>query len=367
MGEPINQMEPWFDEKEATACAEYMRSGGWLMEFKKTREFEQMICDYTGAKYCHIVNNGTISLSIALLALDVGPGDHVLVPNMTMIATANAVRLLGAVPVFVDVDERTLCIGVNGVREALAGDARRAIKAVMHVSMNARCNDIRELGRLCEARGLPLVEDSAQSLGSFRNGRHLGTFGCIGSFSFSAPKIVSTGQGGALITNNKRLSQRIWKIKNFGRAGGGNDFHNEFGINSKTTDLQSVVGIEQMKKLPWRVCRMKEIWKRYYDRLSPCAEITMLEPTDSGWRPWFVDIYVDDRNSLREHLQTKGIGSRPVYPPVSSQPVYKEWNDKSFPVTEKFSSRGLWLPSSSKLTDEEVNRVCGIVLEWAGS
>ena len=356
----IHQMTPWFDDAETKACTEYMQSGGWLMEHTKTREFENMICEFTGAKFCHIVNNGTISLSIALMAIDIHVGDHVLVPNFTMIASPNSVKLLGATPILVDIDEKTLCMDIDKVKLLLEDD--KNIKAIMHVSMNTRCNDIEKLVNLCKQYNIPLIEDSAQSLGSYHNNKHLGTFGDIGSFSFSAPKIISTGQGGALITNNEELSKKIWKIKNFGRSGGGNDFHDEFGINSKTTDLQSVIGIEQMKKLPWRVKRMKEIWNLYYKRLADHPKITMIEPNDDGWIPWFIDIYVDNRDELQKYLKGKNIGSRPVYPPINSQIVYKEWNDNNFPVTEKFSSRGLWLPSSSNLKDEEINKICDFII-----
>lgn len=358
----VPQMAPWFDKEETSATTEYMNSGGWLMEHTKTRDFEKMICDFTGTKYCHIVNNGTISLSIGLMALGVAPGDHVLVPNLTMIASPNSVRLLGAVPILVDVEDETHCIDIDAVEMVLETD--KNVKAVMHVSMNARCNDIERLIRVCRKHNVSVLEDSAQSLGSYHNGKHLGTFGCIGSFSFSAPKIISTGQGGALITNDKVLSEKIWKIKNFGRSAGGNDFHDEFGINSKTTDIQSVIGIEQMKKLPWRVNRMREIWNIYYSRLSNHPNISMIGPPGEGWIPWFIDVYVEDREALHQYLKKKNIGTRPVYPPVNSQVIYEQWNDKSFPVTEKFSSRGLWLPSSSRLKDEEINKICDFILEF---
>ena len=358
----IPQMAPWFDKEETRATTEYMESGGWLMEHTKTRDFEKMICDFTGAKYCHIVNNGTISLSIGLMALGVGPGDHVLVPNFTMIASPNSVRLLGALPILVDVEDETHCIDIDAVEKALETD--KNVKAVMHVSMNTRCNDIERLIGICRKYDVSVLEDSAQSLGSYHNGKHLGTFGCIGSFSFSAPKIISTGQGGALITNDKMLSEKIWKIKNFGRSGGGNDFHDEFGINSKTTDIQSVIGIEQMKKLPWRVNRMREIWNLYYSRLAGHPNISMIEPPGEGWIPWFIDIYVEDRDELQQYLKERNIGTRPVYPPINSQAIYKELNDQNFPVTEKFSSRGMWLPSSSRLKDEEISRICDFISEF---
>ena len=297
----IPQMQPNFDDKEAEACYKYLKSGGWVTEFKKTREFEKMICDFTGAKYCHVVNNGTISLSIALLALGVKKNDKVIVPNITMIATPNSAKLIGAIPVFVDVEEKTVCIDIKQTETLLENDLNKEIKAVIHVSLNTRCNDIIKLKKLCEKYGVYLLEDSAQSLGSYYKGKHLGRYGDIGSFSFSSPKIISTGQGGALITDNIKLSQKINRIKNFGRDESGGDIHNYFRINSKFTDLQAILGIEQMKKLPWRVQRVKDIWNIYYSHLSKIPEITMIQPSDQKWIPWFIDIYVDTPILLQQY------------------------------------------------------------------
>jgi perosamine synthetase len=356
----INQMEPWFDEKEADACYEYMKSGGWLMEFNKTKEFEKMICNYTGAKYCHIVSNGTISLSIALLALDIKKNDKVIVPNYTMIATPNAVRLIGAEPILVDVDEETLCIDIDKVNDLIINNN---IKCIIHVSLNARMNNIEMLINLCKEKNIPLLEDSAQSLGSFYKNKHIGTFGDIGSFSFSAPKIISTGQGGALITNSEILSKKIYKLKNFGRMEGFNDVHDDFGINCKTTDIQSVIGIEQMKKLPWRVNRMKEIWNIYYNRLSNNPNIKMIKSNDIGWIPWFIDIYVINRDELQKYLKNNNIGTRIVYPPINSQKIYL-LEDSNYNISNEYCNKGIWLPSSSKLTDDIINKICDIILEY---
>ena len=357
----IPQMAPWFDDAEADAVSEYMTTGAYLTEFKRTREFEQALETYVGVKHAIAVNNGTVSLSIALYACGVRAGDEVIVPNWTMIATPNSVQLLGATPVFVDVEAKTMCIDIAQVEAAITPKT----KAVIHVSMNARSNDIESLVRLCRRCGVRLVEDSAQSLGSFHKGVHLGTFGDVGSFSFSSPKIISTGQGGALVTNDDKLAAQIRKIKDFGRARGGTDTHDVIGWNFKFTDMQGVVGVEQMKKLPYRVKRMREIWHLYRKELDGVAQVSMCthDEDEAGWIPWFIDIYVDKsvRADLQKHLKTLGIGTRQVYPAIHSQPAYKEKNLLSFPVTERVAASGLWLPSSSKLTDAEVSRVCGAV------
>eukprot|EP00656_Telonema_subtile_P056668 TRINITY_DN9116_c0_g1_i6.p1 TRINITY_DN9116_c0_g1~~TRINITY_DN9116_c0_g1_i6.p1 ORF type:complete len:747 (+),score=157.25 TRINITY_DN9116_c0_g1_i6:161-2401(+) len=364
----IPQMAPWFDQAEADAMHEYMGSGGYLTEFRATKQFENMLAEYIGVKHCVAVNNGTISLSLALRALGVGPGDRVLVPDWTMVATANSCQLLGAQPVFVDVEPETCCISIERVRAILEDSAQRPA-AVMHVSMNARSNDIEALVALCAQYNVPLIEDSAQALGSFHrcadgSSKHLGTFGQIGSFSFSSPKIISTGQGGALVTNDDGLAASLRKLKDFGRASGGNDTHDSIGWNFKYTDLQGVVGVEQMKKLPFRVQRMRAIWDLYYSELSSIPQVKMNShhTVQPGWIPWFVDIYTRDRDQLAKYLkQHAAVGTRNVYPPIHTQQAYSAHNAESYPVTEGLASEGLWLPSSSKLTDEEVLRVCAAI------
>ena len=353
---PIPQMEPWFDQAEADALRDYMMSGGWVTEFRQTQAFEESLRDFTGARHCIVTNNGTISLSLALLALGVGSGDEVIVPDLTMIATPNAAKLIGAVPVFVDVEADTLNIDID---QAIAAIGPKT-KAVIHVSFNGRSNDVTRLRDLCRDKGVALIEDSAQSLGSYRGDKHLGTIGDIGSFSFSAPKIISTGQGGALITDDDALAARLRKLKDFGRTGGGNDIHDDIGFNFKFTDLQAVVGLEQMKKLPWRLERKKEIYRRYVEGLAGINQVDLV-PTDlSLTAPWFIEVFVDDRDGLQAHLKDHDIGSRPIYPPIHSQQAYG-LNALSFPVTERVAARGLWLPSSAKLTDEDVARVCAAV------
>ena len=151
----IAQMEPWFDEKEADALAAYMRSGGWVTEFKKTEEFEQRICQFTGARYCTVVNNGTVALSVALMALEVGPGDDVIVPDLSMIATANCATMIGAKPIFVDVEPRTLCLDLDKIEEVVTPRT----KAVIHVSFNGRANDLERLKAWCQLRGFGGIRD----------------------------------------------------------------------------------------------------------------------------------------------------------------------------------------------------------------
>ena len=180
----IHQMEPWIGKEEKEALVQYMESGGWVTEFQKTNTFETTIKAFTGSKHCIVVNNGTISLSLAALACGIGPGDEVIVPNYTMIATPNALKLIGASPVFVDVEAETLCLDFHLLESAVTTKT----KAIILVTANGRYPniDINKFETFCKNNRLILIEDAAQSLGSFfPDGRHMGCVGKVGSFSFS--------------------------------------------------------------------------------------------------------------------------------------------------------------------------------------
>jgi len=355
----INQMEPWFDDNEAERLNEYMKSGGWVTEFKKTREFEDMIKFYTKSNFCSVMANGTVSLTVALLACGVGIGDEVVVPDYTMVATANAVELIGAKAVFVDIDRETLCMDFDKLTEAVTDKT----KAIMLVSINGRPpKDILKFKAYCKEKKIWFIEDAAQSLGSYYNGKHLGTFGDIGSFSFSAPKIITTGQGGALVTDNVDLFDKIKKIRDFGRESSGSDHYLIKGWNFKFTDIQAVIGIEQMKKLPWRVERKKEIGSLYTKLLNGIDGIELIRTDFSQTAPWFIDVLCENRSGLQAYLKDNGIGSREFYPPLHSEPAYGY--SGSFPVTEEISRKGLWLPSSSKLTDSEIQYVASSIRKF---
>ena len=359
----IPQMEPWLGEEEATAVHEYMRSGAWLMERDKTQQFESLIAAYTGASHCIVTVSGTVSLTLAALACDVRPGDEVIVPNYTMIATPNSVAMLGANPVFVDVEAETLCLDINRIEAALTPNTR----AIMLVTANGRYPraGIDAFVELADKYGLALIEDAAQSLGSrFPDGRHLGSAGKVGCFSFSVPKIITTGQGGCLITNDDAIAKRLRMLKDFGRSGGGTDVHQSIGFNFKFTDLQACVGIEQMKKLNWRTERKKEILLKYRQALGAIDAVRFFDQDLVNTTPWFIDVLCERRSGLQEHLKKSGIGTRTMYPPINKQEAYRRAGD--YPVSERVGEQGLWLPSSSQIADEQIDRVCRAIAEFYG-
>jgi len=298
---------------------------------------------------------------LAALALDLKSGDEVIVPNYTMIATPNSMNLVGIIPIFVDVEPETLCLDLEKVNSAI----NKRTKAIILVSANGRYpkTDIQEFKRLAFEKNLYLIEDAAQSLGSFYpNGKHMGTLGDIGCFSFSTPKIISTGQGGALVTDDTELAKKIRKLKDFGRSKGGSDLHETIGFNFKFTDLQAVVGIEQMKKLPARLLRKKRIWQLYKEKLENVEQIRLFDHNLDHTTPWFIDSVVDDREGLVDHLKNHQIGTRLMYPPINEQVAYQVLGHH--PVSKRIGSNGLWLPSMIQISDKQIDYITDTITKF---
>jgi perosamine synthetase len=347
------QMQPWFDDSEAQAVFDYMRSGGWLTEFKESKKFADNIADFTGARYCSVLSNGTVSLVASLLALNINHSDEVIVPAYTMVATANAVLMAqGAKVVFADVEPSTMGLDF----ESMCSKITDRTKAIMLVSINGRYpSRLMDILEFCSERGIHVIEDAAQALGSFHQGRHVGRNGLVGSFSFSMPKIITTGQGGALITDSEELYEKIEFVKNFGREQAGVDKHVFIGGNFKFTDLQAVVGIQQLGKIHGRMERKKHVYKVLCEQLNDIERLSFF-PTSEEVTPWFNDVLVDGRKEFQEYLHERNIGTRPFYPDVPSQAPYKQPSGQ-FPNAEHLSEHGVWLPSYSQITDEELDRL----------
>ncbi len=351
----INQIEPLFEIEEKKSLNKYMSSNAWLTEYEKTYEFEKMIAEYTNSKYCIMTNNGTISLTLIALALGFSKGDEIIVPNYTMIATANSIKLIGAKPVFVDVEEDTLCLDLKLLKNKI----NQRTKAIFLVSPNGRypLEKIEEYKKFCKKNNIFLVEDAAQSLGSYYpNGNHIGTEGVAGAFSLSVPKIISTGQGGMVVTNDEKIAKKMMKIKDFGRKKGGIDIHNIMGYNFKFTDLQAVVGIEQLKKINKRISLKKKIYLEYIKNLKEESNIKFFDHNLKLTSPLFVDCLVKNKSKLKKYLYNKKIGTRDMYPPINEQRAYKLKG--SYPISKMVGKMGLWLPSSLNLNKNRIKYIC---------
>lgn len=357
----IPQMEPCLTSAESDAVQKYMNSGGWLTEFRETRALEKSLCDYTGARHCVMAPSGTFALFLALAASGVGRDDEVIVPDLTMAASATAVILAGAKVVFADIDPDTLCLDLGQAERLITPRTR----AIVFVSLNGRSPaGLEGFVARCRSRGVKVVEDAAQSLGSFHNGRHLGTVGDCGCLSFSSQKIVTMGQGGAIVIDDDALYAKLMQMRDFGRLEGGSDHYLSVGWNLKFTDLQAVVGLAQMRRLDAIVARKKALFGLYREQLSGLGGL-QAPVTDLGSvTPWFVDVLVDAaaKKPLMDHLRANGVGSRELYPALHSEPAFARAG--SFPVAEEIASRGLWLPSSLCLQDAQVEGVCRLVRQF---
>ena len=300
-----------------------------------------------------MTTSGNCAIILALMAANISEGDEVIVPNYTMIATINSVRMVGATPIIIDIDKESLTISLNEIKSNISSKT----KAIIHVSLNNRHCNIESISKYCKEHKIILIEDAAQSLGCFVNNNHFGTFGDIGCFSLSTPKIISTGQGGFVVTNNDELANKIRMIKNFGRKEAGNDIFELFGINFKFTDIQAIIGIEQLKKISDRILRLREIFDLYYLHLKNIYR--MIEPESNTWIPWFVDIFVEDRSKLVLFLKIHNIQTRDTYPEINKTPMYKD--DILHIHSNYVSTHGIFLPTHMLLSNDQIIYICRLI------
>ena len=358
-----NQIEPLITENEVKAMTEYLQSDGWLTEFKKTEEFEQMIADFLGVKYAVVVTSGTAALYLSLLALGIGPGDSVIVPDYTMIATPNAVKWTGAEVLLCDVDKDNLCLDLEKDIEVKANT-----EAMIYVPINGRSGNMNGVIDFCNDNHLCLIEDACQAFGSKWNDKYSGTFGCVGVFSFTPHKIITTGQGGAIVTNSEKIYRELKKLKDFHRTKPGVDVHTGIGYNFKFTDLQAVIGIEQMRMIDDRICRKKITHKAYQAWLKNVDFVEMLPINFAQTVPWFVDVLLKDvyREDFMLYLHNQGIGTRQFYPRIHYQTPYSKQGVQFYDAGKDTTHRGVWLPSSINLSMEDIKYICDVIKKFPG-
>ena len=344
-------------------------SSGFLNDGPLTEKFENQIAEYLGVPYAIALTSCTAGLYLSLMAIGVGPGDEVLVPDITFIATANAVTMTGAKPILVDVDINTFCIS--------AQDAERKItaktKAMIPVHVTGRPSNIPELLRICREHKIAMIEDAAEALGSASYGGFMGTHGLTGCFSLSPAKTITTGQGGIIVTSDATIHGRLRELKDQGRpkrGTGGDDIHSALGFNFKFTDLQSAVGLAQFASLEERVKRLRRHYEIYSDRLSNCADVRLPSfDLADGACPQWIDVYVENgRDELHQILKDKKMDCRKFWFPLHTQAAYKideESGAKEFPNSLAVSKNAMWLPSALSLTDEDIESVCETIKTWA--
>ncbi|HEV8614952.1 MAG TPA: DegT/DnrJ/EryC1/StrS family aminotransferase [Methylomirabilota bacterium] len=335
---------------------------GWISSAGGfVRRFEEAFAAMCGVEHAVAVSSGTAALHLALVALGIGPGDEVLVPVWTFAATANTVRYVGARPVLVDVDAATW--GMDPA--AAAGRITRRTKAIIAVHLYGRPADVVALGALARRRRLALIEDAAEAHGAAIGDRRVGSFGAVGCFSTFANKIVTTGEGGVLVTGSRRLAETTRMLRDHGMSRR-KYWHPTIGFSYGLGNLQAAVGVAQLERFDALLRRKDAIAERYTKTLAEVPGVSLM-PVRAGTRPvcWLYSILVEPRafgmtrDALMRRLEAAAIETRPFFHPLHLMPPYRERT--RFPVAERLAARGLNLPSGPMIADAAVDRVASTI------
>lgn len=324
------------------------------------REFERRVSAVAGTRHAVAVTSGTAAISLALMAAGVGPGDEVLVPDLTFAATANAVRMAGADVKLVDVERVRFGIDPGGVKATIGPRTR----ALITVDVNGRGADYGQLEKICRDAGLVLICDAAEGLGSRYAGRPLGSFGLAGCFSFSANKTITAGQGGIVTTNDDALHDRLRELKDQGRrhgGTGGDDLHPVIGFNFKFTDLQAAVALSQLDELEKRLAAAVRRDNLYGERLANQPGLTLPPFSEPGEVRQWTDVLLENRATVCAALDEAKIGQRAFWLPLHRQAPYAA-DAKKFPNSADISRRGLWLASRFDLADTDFDRISSVIV-----
>jgi perosamine synthetase len=323
--------------------------------------FEDQFARYVNADYATSVCNGTVALHLALSALGLGPGDEVILPTLTYVATANAIVHTGATPVFVDSLESTWQLDVDLVRRKITS----ATKAIMAVHLYGLACDMDKLADLCAEYDLRLIEDCAEAFGSHYKGRHVGSFGDIATFSFFGNKTITTGEGGMVVTRSKELFDRAFHLKTQGVSSVREYWHDVVAYNYRMTNICAAIGLAQLEQADTIIAKKREIAVWYRDRLAGLPLSTHDEIAGTLHSHWMCSIALneaEEREPLREHLKAAGVETRPVFHPAHTLPPYD--TKASFPVAESLSARGINLPSYPALTRTDINGICNLIHQF---
>jgi perosamine synthetase len=349
--------EPLLNGKEEEYVLDCIRSG-WVSSLGKyIPQFENLFAEFCGSKYSVAVSNGTVALHLALATLGIGPGDEVIIPSLTFIATANAVHYTGAEVVFADCEEKTWTIDVNDIRRRITSRT----KAIIPVHLYGHPADMYALLELAKEKHVFIIEDAAEAHGAMAYGQCVGSFGDINAFSFYGNKIITTGEGGILTTNNPHLNERMRFLRDHAMSNEKRYWHTEVGYNYRMTNMQAALGVAQMERIEEFIHRKVTLAGIYNLGFSKIPGITL--PPKANWAEpvyWMYSILINDdfpinRDEVMKKLKEDGIDSRPFFYPIHTMPPYEK--KQTLPITENLSRRGINLPSSPNLTDGDIEHI----------
>ena len=370
---PLSDID--FDSEESAAVADVIHSK-WLTMGTVTQEFEQAFSDYVGAKYAIAVANGTAALHLACLAMDLNPGDEVIVPSLTFVATANAIRYTGATPIFADiVGENDFNISYQSIRRLIT----KRTRAIIVVHYGGYACHMPNIMALAREYNLKVIEDAAHAVGSELEGRKLGTWGNLGCFSFFSNKNMTTGEGGMIVTDDESISQKLHLLRSHGMTTLTWDRHKghawsydvvELGYNYRIDEIRAALGVVQLRKLEKNNARRRQLTQLYRETLQETApQITLPFGTHPGISAaHLMTILLPrsmDRVNFMEQLKAHGIQTSIHYPPIHSFSAYQDFqnNDGSLSITEDVAAREVTLPLYPTMSNDDVTTIAHAVRE----
>jgi perosamine synthetase len=336
---------------------------GWNEHYADYIErFENAFAEYVGVKHALTVSSGTAALHLAMRALGIGEGDEVIVPDQTFVAVANAVQFTGATPVTCDVERDTWCIDPLSFKGAIT----KKTKAVVPVWTYGQAPQLDEILAIAHDHGLYIVEDACPAVGSRYKGRHAGSMGDVAAFSFQGAKILVTGEGGMLVTNNTDHYEKARSLRVHGRDPKKEFWHTDIGYMYRLSNVQAAIGLGQLEHIDTMVAKKQQIFQWYKERLMGSPALTL--NTENEWSKsnyWMSSIVLDDdhdRQALRSSLLERAIDTRPFFYPISALPMYHR-GEVTTPVSHYLGRQGINLPSGVMLTEEKVDYIATTVLE----
>lgn len=347
---------PSIGEREIAHVVQTLRDGR-LTQGGLVQQFESLLATTLNVKHVVACSSGTAALHLALAAIGIGPGDEVLVPDLTYVATVNAVTYVGATPVLVDVDPRTWNISLEDAERKVSSRT----KAVLPVHLYGVPCNMEELLAFAADNAIDIVEDAAEAFGGHWKGDACGTFGLCGTFSFYANKIITTGEGGAVVTDDDKLADTLRYLRGQAVSPTRRFWHAELGFNYRITDVHAAIGLAQLGQLPEFLRERQRVVEGYEMALSGL----MSSPDVLGTAPWLYTALLPPKKPfacVEQRLAERGIETRPVFVPMHRLPMYAR-PDSQFPVACDIGNRGISLPTYPSLRDEDVQYISDAVLE----
>ncbi len=359
---PVN--EPLLGAEELKNIRDCVKSGWISSKGSYIRKFEEDFADFCGVKYAVSTTNGTTAIHLALASLGLKKGDEVIMPTFTMIATAYAVLYTGARPVFVDSEEKTWNMDTSLVE----GLVTPRTKAIMPVHIYGHPVDMDPILALAGKKRLFVVEDAAEAHGAKYKGRKCGSMGDMGCFSFYANKIITTGEGGMVVTDSKKLAEKARLLKDLAHSPKKRFLHVDLAYNYRMTNMQAAIGAAQLDKVGALLKKKRRIARLYNERLKDVEGLRLPAEEKWAWNVyWMYSVVVEDgfgmtRDTLMEDLRAEGVDTRAFFVPMHSQPVIKSSGilrkKASYPVADRISKRGLYLPTGLALEEKDIDFVC---------